>query len=152
MAERLGNSSTDNSDCSCSNKKLKMKTFRNEITLYKVLIFFGMTLLAIISWASIDSHFTDLEYPMLTVNDSLKNERISTFKTNHGLSLVTFSSGRKYQITSSKNFTYDDFQTITSVLHIGDFVNKGANSDSISFTHKGATYLFVLGKMIHKNQ
>ena len=107
----------------------------NEKTLFTILKIIGIGLILFIGYISLDSYFTDKEYPMLTTKESLDGEKISSFKTNRGIALVEFTDGRKYKIDWGKNLNYEDFPTIVAVLHIGDLVFKKKDSDSISFHH-----------------
>src|SRR5687768_16409025 len=122
----------------------------NERTLFALIKIMGVGIVALIVYISLDSFFTNKEYPRLTRKDSLDWEQISSFKTNRGISLVEFVGGRKHKIDWGQNFNYEEFPTIVEVVHIGDFVFKAGDSDSISFRHLDKEYHYVLGYMIKK--
>lgn len=124
----------------------------NEQTLFTWLKILGVGIIVIIGYIALDSHFTNKEYPMLTQGDSLDGEKISSFKTNRGISLVEFVGGRKYKMDWGQNLNYVEFPSIVTVLHIGDLVFKKSDSDTISFRHLDKEYHYVLGQMIKKNE
>jgi hypothetical protein len=117
---------------------------------FVILMTIGFVL--ILGWIFLDNHFISKEYPDLTSADSLVNERISSFETNHAISYVDFGNGRKHTLDWGQNWNYDDYPTIVSIISIGDFVSKKANSDTIVFKHSGKDYYYVLGQMIEKGK
>src|SRR5688572_271511 len=90
---------------------------------------------------SISNHFQSKEFPDLTFSDSLINERVSSFETNHAISYVDFGDGRKYTLDWGQNRNYDDDHfSIVTILSIGDIVTKKANSDTIIIRHDDKDY------------
>lgn len=106
----------------------------------------------IVAYVFVDGHFRLAEYPKLTFSDSLVNERISSFETNHAISYVDFGDGRKHTLDWGQNLNYEDYPTIVSILSIGDIVTKKANSDTITIKHSDKDYFYVLGLLIEKSK
>jgi hypothetical protein len=105
-----------------------------------------------VGYIFLDDHFRSKEYPGLTFADSLVDERVSSFETNHAISYVDFGDGRKHTLNWGQNWNYDDFSTIVSILSIGDIVSKKANSDTIVISHSDKDYFYILGQMIEKGK
>jgi hypothetical protein len=122
----------------------------NYIRGFAILMAVGFVL--IVGYIFLDKHFQSKEYPDLTFADSLVNERVSSFETNHAISYVDFGDGRKHTLDWGQNWNYEDYPTIISILSIGDFVSKKANSDTIVFAHSGKKYIYILGQMIERGK
>src|SRR5688572_15045127 len=107
----------------------------NEKTLFTLLKMMGAGIVVMVGFIYLDSYFTNKEYPMLTRKDLLDGEQISSFKTNRGISLVEFRSGRKHKLDWGKNLNYERYSSITELLSIGDLITKRAHSDTITIRH-----------------
>jgi hypothetical protein len=106
----------------------------------------------IVGYIFIESYFTTKEYPDLTSDDSLDNQRVSSVTTNRSASYVEFDSGEKNKISWGQNWNYDDFPTISELLSPGDIVSKKINSDTLKIKHSDKEYIFVIGHMIEKSK
>jgi hypothetical protein len=122
----------------------------NEDVVFTLLKILGLGMVIIIGYIIIDAHFQANEYPMLSTQDSLKSERVSSLEKDRGITFVNFESGRKYKLSWGDNLNYEDFPTITSVLRIGDLVTKKPGIDTITIQHSNKEYHYVLGHVIEK--
>ena len=119
----------------------------NERTMFTMLKLLGVGFLVIIGYINLDAYFTNKEYPTLTRNDSLDDERISLFKNNRGAAFVEFASGRKYRMGSGVNLNYEDNSSIVEVLSFGGTISKRADSDTITIRRADKDYQFLLGQV-----
>jgi len=117
---------------------------------FAILMAVGFVL--IVGYIFLDNHFRSKEYPDITYADSLVDERVLSFETNHAISYVDFGDGRKHTLDWGQNWNYDDYPTIVSILSIGDIVSKKANSDTIVISHSDKDYFYILGQMIEKGK
>ena len=124
----------------------------NEDTAFTFLKFLGVGMVIIIGYIIIDAHFQAKEYPMLSTQDFLNSERVSSLKKERGVTIVNFESGLKHKLGWGENLNYEDFPTITSVLRIGDLVTKKPNTDTITIQHLNKEYHYVLGRVIKKTR
>jgi hypothetical protein len=61
-------------------------------------ILMAVGFVVIVGYIFLDNHFRSKEYPDLTFADSLVEERVSSFETNHAISYVDFGDGRKHTL------------------------------------------------------
>jgi hypothetical protein len=68
----------------------------NYIRGFAILMAVGFVL--VVGYIFLDNHFRSKDYPDLTFADSLVDERVLSFETNHAISYVDFGDGRKHTL------------------------------------------------------
>jgi hypothetical protein len=107
----------------------------------------GFGLIATIAFAVIFNYSRSAVYPKLSSQDSL-NDLVASVKTDRGIAFVTFNGNKKYEIPWAKNFQYEEFTTLSSIISPGDVIFKKAFSDTLRVGHEGKEYIYVLSQTI----
>jgi hypothetical protein len=109
----------------------------------------GLGFIAVLAFVFVFNYTRSNEYPKLLHGDSL-NYIVQSVDKDRSAAFVTFESGKKYQMPWAKNFKYEEFPSLSDVISNGDLITKKPFSDTVTVSHLGKEYVYVLKQTIEK--
>ncbi len=102
----------------------------------------GIGFVAIVSFLMVTSYVRSKEYPDLSINVSLR-DKVQDYTIDHGAVFIKFSPEKKYRIFEISNLDVGG-PTLQDIITVGDLVVKRSDSDTLTITHDGKEYLYII--------